>query len=185
MQYLLAIYQKVLFDENHAMDTQSHRKLRLRELIDHACGGFISVMAAKIGKADSYVSRMLYSPDKKGAKPVGDKMMLAIEAAFELERAWLDMPLGYDLPLAPSPPPVTGEGAQAHQVAEPSGRYVTGQSPIGWPFKLVSYPRLIALEKALGSKRGPDAIRDIDKHLEIVTLKWEREAQLAVKSRAA
>lgn len=168
------------------MDTQAHRKLRLRELIDHSCDGFISVMAAKIGKADSYVSRMLYSVDKKGTKPVGDKAMLDIEAAFGLERAWLDKPLGYGFPDSQQdrlPKPATG--GDAHKASDRGAAPEPKAVAIVWPFKIVGYLRLQALQQALGAKLGHEAIRDIDKHLEIVTLKWEREAELAVKRRAA
>lgn len=159
------------------MDVQVHRKQRLRELMNHFCGGVIAVLAEKISRNESYVSRMFYPPDKAGAKPIADKMMLVIESAFGLERAWLDMPLGYGLPhesgAAAAPTPLVADG-------RPTGR--AGQ--IDWPFKIVSYGRLMDLKRALGAKLGHEALRDIDKHLEIVTLKWEKEAQ-SVKSRSA
>lgn len=166
------------------MDIQTHRKLRLRELIDHSCSGLIAVMAAKIDKADTYVSRMLYPVDKKGAKPVGDKMMLLIEAAFGLERAWFDMPLGSALPGQASSP--VAEYAPTYPHASDLGSSPRMRAEgITWPFRLVSYRRLKALRQALGPKHGGEAIRDIDKQLEIVTLKWEREAEVIGKRRAA
>lgn len=85
------------------MDVQVHRKQRLRELIEHSCGNVIAVFAEKIARNESYVSRMLYPPEKAGAKPIADKMMLVIEEAFGLSRAWLDLPLGAELPDPNSP----------------------------------------------------------------------------------
>lgn len=159
------------------MDVQLHRKQRLRELMNHFCGGVIAVLAEKISRNESYVSRMFYPPDKAGAKPIADKMMLVIESTFGLERAWLDKPLGYGIPqdsgATVDAPPHIAEGRT-------SGR----SSQIDWPFKIVSYGRLMDLKRALGTKLGHEALRDIDKHLEIVTLKWEKEAQ-SVKSRSA
>lgn len=80
------------------MDVQTHRKQRLRELIDSRCDGVIARCADKVMRSESYIARMLYPMDKPGAKPIADKLMLAIEQAFDLERAWLDKPLGYGLP---------------------------------------------------------------------------------------
>lgn len=77
------------------MDVQAHRKLRLRELINDQCEGVIARFADKVMRSESYIARMLYPMDKPGAKPIADKLMLAIEHAFGLERAWLDKPLGY------------------------------------------------------------------------------------------
>lgn len=169
------------------MDIQTHRKLRLRELIDHSCGGYISVMAAKIERADTYIARMLYPVDKKGAKPVGDKMMLDIEAAFGLERAWFDKPMGHALPGTPATAAelhVAGGSRHVPDISDAGAQGKAAQTNIDWPFKIVSYRRLQTLQRALGHKRGHEAMRDIDKHLEIVTLKWEREVELAEKSQA-
>lgn len=80
------------------MDVQVHRKQRLRELIEHSCGNVIAAFAEKIARNESYVSRMLYPAEKAGAKPIADKMMRVIEQAFGLSRAWLDLPLGAELP---------------------------------------------------------------------------------------
>jgi hypothetical protein len=161
------------------MDVQRHRKQRLRELIDHSCGSVIAAFASQISRSDSYASRMLYPPDKPGQKPIADKMMLVIERAFELDRAWLDLPMGSKLP------PMEGKSLHQASVHEP------GPSPsiplaqeVKWPFNLVTYRRLMDLKKALGAKSGPAAIVDIDKTLEIAVLKWEREV-IQEKSRKA
>lgn len=79
------------------MDVQTHRKLRLRELIDSRCDGVIARCADKVMRSESYIARMLYPTGKPGAKPIADKLMLALEQAFDLERAWLDKPMGYGL----------------------------------------------------------------------------------------
>jgi hypothetical protein len=52
----------------------------------------------------------------------------------------------------------------------------TTQSSVEWPFKLVSYSRLMELRQALGSPLADEAMIDMDKQLEIVTLKWERDS---------
>lgn len=159
------------------MEIELHRKARLRELLDHSCGGVIAVLAQKIERNDSYVSRMLYPPNKAGAKPVGDKMMRVIEKAFSLPRAWFDMPMHSALPgadpvpsnnsvrlLAPDP------GVEAHRVPR-----------IVWPFRLVNYSRITALQRSMGPKLAQEALDDIDKYLDLAVMKWEREA-LAIKS---
>ena len=64
-----------------------------------------------------------------------------------------------------------------HRVAAPTGQ--SSVVPIGklaWPFKQVTYRRLMALRSALGPKLGADALRDIDELLDVAVTKWERLA---------
>jgi hypothetical protein len=128
------------------MDTQSHRKQRLRELINATSMGVISVFAAVIGRDDSYVSRMLYPMEKAGAKPIADKMMLVIEEAFKLPRAWLDMPLGAALPQSDFSVKTNDEG-NSHRVGEPVPRYIGGGPPPKgtWPFERITPAQYSAL----------------------------------------
>ena len=48
--------------------------------------------------------------------------------------------------------------------------------PSSWPFQLVSSDRIEALRRHLGPKKGQEAIRDIDKYLDVLVSKWEQEA---------
>ena len=106
---LLGMYLLVMRGHNSCMDVQTHRKARLRELIQARFGGVIARFAEAIDRNESYVSRMLYPSDKSGSKPIADKIMLVMEEALNLERAWLDKPMGYDL---------GEEGAPASGVSE-------------------------------------------------------------------
>src|ERR1700761_1572084 len=83
---------------NPSMTRHQHRKDRLRELIDAACEGKIVVLADKIARSPSYVSRLLYPEGKDGSRNVGEDIGEAIERAFGLEGAWLDLPLKQRLP---------------------------------------------------------------------------------------
>lgn len=165
------------------MDIQRHRKTRLRELIDHCCHGSIAEMAKKIDRSDSYVGRMLYPPDKAGAKPIGDKLMQAIEQEFGLSRAWLDMPCGTDIP-GKTPATPHGDASPAH-VNDPAGVYRLPQLPeIPWPFRNVAYSRISKLKEEIGAQLWQDAMDDIGKYLDVMLMKWEGEAT-TVKSRRA
>lgn len=155
------------------MDVQAHRKLRLRELMDHYCGGTIATLAARIERGDSYVSRMFYPMDKPGSKPIADKMSMVIEQAFGLERAWLDQPLGYGLPSSARP---VGDPLVARSVGTQDVTALpTSIGRVVWPFKRVSYQRILELKRRLDTTSAQAAIDDIDKQLEIVTQKWEQE----------
>jgi hypothetical protein len=122
------------------MDVQVHRKRRLRELIDAKYDGVIARFADKIGRSNSYVARMLYPMDKAGAKPIADRLMLAIEEAFGLERAWLDRPLGYGL---------HGEM-----------RAVEKHAPKDW--RLQASPRSLSVIEHLSTLAAKNALKDED-----------------------
>lgn len=124
-QYPGVIYPPVSCPDNEDMDKFELRRLRLRELIDAACSGKIALFAEKISRSDSYASRMLYPEDKKGRKRIGDDMMVVIEEAFNLPRAWLDLPLGMDLP------------GHAPEVVD-AGNVVRYRTRWNWPFKRVT-----------------------------------------------
>lgn len=72
------------------MDKYERRRLRLLALRDERCDGKSAVLARKIEREASYVTRMLYPEGKAGRKRISDDMMEIIEKAFDLPRGWLD-----------------------------------------------------------------------------------------------
>lgn len=92
--------------KNPEMDetVMSHRKARLKELMESACHGSCRELAEHTalvldkGISENYVSKMLWPADKAQSKPIGDKKQLELERAFGLERGWFDKPLGYAVP---------------------------------------------------------------------------------------
>lgn len=64
------------------MDRQEARQAWIREIINRRCGGKIATFARAIGKDASYVSRMLYPAEKKGAKGIGEDTVDLILMAF-------------------------------------------------------------------------------------------------------
>ncbi|HFC6932172.1 TPA: helix-turn-helix transcriptional regulator [Neisseria meningitidis] len=72
------------------MDKYEHRRIKLIELKDNFCNGKISELANKLGRSDSYVSRMLYPDDKDGKKRIGDNMVDVIAQTFNVSKSWLD-----------------------------------------------------------------------------------------------
>uniref|UniRef100_UPI003F580756 LexA family transcriptional regulator n=1 Tax=Vibrio cholerae TaxID=666 RepID=UPI003F580756 len=72
------------------MDIYEIRRQRLLKLKDERCNGKIVTLAEKIDTSQSYVSRMLYSPDKVGKKNISDVMVQKITDAFGLNKGWLD-----------------------------------------------------------------------------------------------
>lgn len=72
------------------MDKYEHRRKKLLELKDEFCHGKISELAEKLGRSDSYVSRMLYPEGKAGKKRIGDDMVDVIAQTFNVPKSWLD-----------------------------------------------------------------------------------------------
>ena len=76
------------------MNVKEARYANTRKLIEQ-CGG-VTVFADKIGKSQSQASQIAGENPIKG---IGNKIAAEIEAAFGLERGWLDrvhLPLGID-----------------------------------------------------------------------------------------
>lgn len=67
------------------MDKYEKRRLRLLDVRDQLCAGSASSLAKKIGKSDSYVSRMLWPEGRDGRKRIGEDMVEQIERAFGWE----------------------------------------------------------------------------------------------------
>lgn len=57
------------------------------------------------------------------------------------------------------------------------------KSSVEWPFKLVSYSRIMKLYQTLGVQLAEEALLDMDKQLEIVTMKWERDSAILLKGK--
>jgi hypothetical protein len=72
------------------MDKFEVRRLNLRAVLRTHCGGRAAVLAGKIDRSASYVSRMLYPEGKAGKKRVGEDMRDIIEEALRLGRGSLD-----------------------------------------------------------------------------------------------
>lgn len=92
------------------MDKYERRRQNLIELMHQHCNGKAARLAEKIEVSASYASRMLYEPEKAGAKRIGEDMVERIETAFALPRGVLDEPTG---PLEAIP------GAMRVVIAEP------------------------------------------------------------------
>ncbi|MDR2219753.1 MAG: hypothetical protein LBE24_04140 [Methylobacillus sp.] len=69
------------------MDKYEIRRTALINLRDQLGRGGISKIAASIGKAPDYVSRMLYPPNKKGGKRIGEDSVELLNEAFP---GWLN-----------------------------------------------------------------------------------------------
>lgn len=72
------------------MNKRAIRQHKLQNLINELCNGNVAEFARKIGKEPSYVSRMLYPEDKKGAKPIGEKIVAEICSILGLPNNWFD-----------------------------------------------------------------------------------------------
>lgn len=72
------------------MDKYECRRLKLIELKENFCNGKISELANKLGRSDSYVSRMLYPEGKTGKKRIGDDMVDVITQTFNVSKSWFD-----------------------------------------------------------------------------------------------
>lgn len=82
--------------ENQEMDLRDVRRLNLQKLMDGKYGvgarGAQSRMAEMLGKPQNFISRCLSSPDKSGAKTIGEDFAREIEDAFGVPRYSLDHP---------------------------------------------------------------------------------------------
>lgn len=77
------------------MDIKDIRRENLRTLMNREFSGVRgaqSRLAERLGKSQNYVSRCLFSPDKAGAKNIGEDFAREIEQAFGLAQHELDDP---------------------------------------------------------------------------------------------
>jgi len=70
------------------------RRKRLLWLRTHECKDKNVILADKIGKSDSYVSRMFLDLDNKYAKKIGETVARHIEQVFNKPKYWLDGLIG-------------------------------------------------------------------------------------------
>lgn len=86
-------YFQVYIGDNPTMDKYEVRRTRLEQLIRERANGSQSQFATLIGRANSYVSRMLYPEGKAGRKRIADDMIEHIETTLGLDRGWFDQPI--------------------------------------------------------------------------------------------
>jgi phage repressor protein C with HTH and peptisase S24 domain len=90
MQYLWGNYFLVSICDTEIMDIHTIRRENLRALIDSRCNGVDAECARIIDRQASYVSRLLYLPEKAGAKKMGETIARHIEASFGLPTNAMD-----------------------------------------------------------------------------------------------
>lgn len=91
------------------MDKYEERRLALKALADQLGRGALAAIAQKIGKDPSYVSRMLYPPQKAGYKRIGEDTLEALAIAFPTHFGAPRQDVYATPPI--SPPPLTEESA--------------------------------------------------------------------------
>ncbi|GIB55247.1 hypothetical protein VCSRO188_0025 [Vibrio cholerae] len=72
------------------MNKYDVRRMNLERIRRELCGGNQTQLANRLGRQQSYVSRMLSSPDKRGHRKIADDMVDVITNAFNLPQGWLD-----------------------------------------------------------------------------------------------
>jgi phage repressor protein C with HTH and peptisase S24 domain len=82
LQYPWVIYLQVTVKPNMGMDKFEKRRRSLKALVESLGHGGIAKIADSIGKAPSYVSRMLYEEGKSGKKNIGEDSWDLLIAAF-------------------------------------------------------------------------------------------------------
>ena len=145
-----------------------YRRLQLLLLYirDTFCGGNGTKLAATINKNPSYVLRLFYPEDKKGAKGIGPEIMTECSKAFNLRRGfWESDPAEWTatnrptIENTPALPPSetvktdTGTGVNAHG----------SDSYYGWPFSEEIKPWQYNLLSV-------DQKKDIEKHVQLQIL---------------
>lgn len=105
---------------NSTMDKYGDRRAKLLAIRDRAFNGSNAALARKIGKSDSYVSRMMYTEDKKGHKRIGDDSITALEEAFSLSRGTFDFLALEQLLQAVSEATARGSSAQNGKTVNPA-----------------------------------------------------------------
>lgn len=158
-------YQKVILKENSAHMTiedspvVANRRSQLQRWIDIHHGGSQKSLIAHTNDGKRQLNQGELSGLLKN-KSFGEKKARALETQAGMPAGYLDQQSTQPNPFA---------------LAETNETVVTVTPMLrSWPFPSVSLERLMQLKKGLGSRKGVDALHDIDKHLEIVVLKWEK-----------
>lgn len=85
------LYLRVAALQNAAVDDYERKQELLRGIKQAYCGGVAAELARRIKRDPSYVNRLFYEQSKDGAKGIGQEIMDACKAAFELPRGFWDM----------------------------------------------------------------------------------------------
>lgn len=166
------------------MDMTEHWRLRLLELFQSS-GLKQAAFAELIDVQPDYFSRLLYEPGKKGRKNLGPVTQRKISQKFDLSPGWFDLPMGTDVPSRTATALGNAAYASHHSVQEPRADYVTeGTQARPWPFKIVTYSRMAKILDHFHGSEMPDALTDIDKHLDILVSRWEVEIEQQKRSAA-
>ncbi len=72
------------------MDKYERRRQRLLFLKKQFCQNKISILADRLDRPHSYVSRMLYPEGKAHKRRIGDDMLEHIAQTFDVSKAWVD-----------------------------------------------------------------------------------------------
>lgn len=86
-----SVYLQVPIEENHLMDNYERLQALLTKIRARFCQDVSARLAKKIGRDESYVNRLFYPKDKKGAKGIGPDIMKACRDVFDLPRGFWDM----------------------------------------------------------------------------------------------
>lgn len=144
-------------------DAVANRRKQLQRWIDEHFNG---VKAAFIASTNDGV-KQLNQGELSGllkTKSFGEKRAETLEALAHMPRGYLDQR------------PITSSANQLHSAQEPqSDAKVVTTLSIRWPFKSVSYQRLVSLEKKLGKSQYSAALVDMDAHLDILVAKLEHK----------
>ncbi len=151
-----------------------NRRTQLRRWIDTYFDGNQAAFGASTNDGKSQVNQGEVSGLLK-EKSFGEKRARRLEQQAH-------MPPGY---LESTESPTEYPSRAAQQVQEPLHGIaaVPIARPQLWPFQLVTQERLADLKRALGPRQGTEAMRDLDKYLDVLVAKWERE--LAGKKKSA
>jgi hypothetical protein len=150
-------------------DAATQRRLQLKRWIDDLFEGSQAAFIASTNDGTSQVNQGELSGLLK-AKSFGEKRARRLEQQAGMPDGYLD---------ATTAPSATGQDhARIHQAQEPLPGTVAiarGRA-IVWPFHQVSYSRLMDLKRSLGPKAASEAIRELDRLLDAMVTKLEREA---------
>ena len=138
----------------------ANRRRQLKKWIDQNCGGMQSIFIASTNDGQKQINQGELSAMLKN-KPIREKRARSLEAQAGMPPHYLDLPADVANPMAlqePDQPTAT----------------IPDHAKRTWPFTAVSMERLAALKRALGPRRGLDAMHDIDSTLETAVLKWEK-----------
>lgn len=180
MKYLPVFYQQVIDGHNQkAMKSTledpivQNRRRQLRRWIDEHFEGSQMAFIASTNDGEKQINQGELSGLLK-SKSFGEKRARSLERQAHM-------------------PPRHLDSSDAKSVTHYAGEHIEPQpepaipiariSPKPWPFTRVSRDRLMNLKRDLGGRRGLDAIDDIDRTLEVVVLKWEK--QITIRKSAA